>query len=100
MPQEQPYFLKVNDSTTVEVAARRLPDGFYELSPYEQDSTARQLLVNHIEQIQESQRPVTAKDILIPIAILIIIAAVIMLIARKIQKNPKVYDKVVGRSDQ
>lgn len=99
MPQEQPYFLKVNDSTTIEVAARRLPDGFYELSPHQQDSTARKMLIEHIEQIQESQRPVTAKDILIPIGILLIIAAVIMLIAKKIRDNPKLYDKVVGKDE-
>lgn len=99
MPQNEPYLLKLNDSTTIQVAGSRLPDGFYNLSDHQQDSVARQLLIEHIEQIRESRRPVTAGDILVPLAILLVIAAVIMFIAKKVRDNPKLYDKVVRNDD-
>lgn len=100
MPQEDPYFLHLDDSTTIEVAGRRLPEGFHHLNEYQKDSVARKLLAEHIEQVRESQRPVTAKDIIIPLAILLVIAAVIMFIAKKVRDNPKVYDRLVRKDEE
>ncbi len=100
MPQENPYFLKLDDSTTIEVAGRRLPEGFHKLGEYQKDSIARKMLIKHIEQIRESQRPATASDFLVPIAILLIIAAVIMLIAKRVRDNPKLYDRIVRKDEE
>ncbi len=99
MPQEEPYFLRLNDSTTIEVAGRRLPDNFNSFNDHQKDSVARQLYIRHIEQIQEANRPATAKDFLVPLGILLVIAAIIMFIAKKVRDNPKLYNRMVRQDE-
>lgn len=96
MPQpDQPYRVQVTDSTAIEIAPSRLPKGFYKLDERAQDSVAREILITHIEKIQRSKQPPTAKDFLIPMAILLPLTAIVILLARWISKHPKLYDKFV-----
>lgn len=97
MPQPaEPYLLKVNEKSSVEISPHVLPQNFDQLSEYQKDSVARVLLKEHIALLEREKQPPTAKDFLIPIGILLPLSALIIFLARRIKKNPKLYDRVVG----
>lgn len=95
MPQDSPYILVLDSVTSIQIDPSKLPDGFEDLTAGEKDLAARKVVKEHIELIQRSQQPPTARDFIIPLAILFAITIVIIIIARRIRKNPKLYDNIV-----
>ncbi len=95
MPQDTPYTLVLDNETSIEIHPSKLPRGFEKMSPSEKHETARNLVKEHVEKIQRSQQPPTTRDFLVPLGILFALTLVIIIIAKRIRKNPKLYDKVV-----
>lgn len=96
MPQPpEPYLLHVNEKTSIEVNPKVLPKNFYQLNEFQKDSVARKIVIEHIDLLEKERQPPTAKDFLIPIGILLPLAAIMIFLARRIKNNPKLYDRLV-----
>ncbi len=91
MPQDKKYTIDLDDSTTVEFNPDKLPAGFDTLSEADQKT----VLIKIVNDSMGKEEPATAYDILIPLGFVIIFALVILFIARRIQRNPKIYDTIV-----
>ena len=95
MPQQEPYTIILDDSSTITLQEDQLPAGFDTFNAVKKDSVARNIVIEHLNELQAGERPATFRDFAWPLAILFTLSIIILLVAKKIRNNPKVYDNVV-----
>lgn len=93
MPQEKIYTIDLDDSTTIEFNPDMLPTGFDTLQASEKKAILHKIVKDSMTLHEE--KTATASDILLPLVIVFTIALLILFIAKKIRKNPKLYDTIV-----
>src|SRR5687768_13270946 len=95
MPQEGDYKLVIGEDSWVVFKEDVLPDGFDTLDAITQEAVAREIFASHVTKLQEAERPATFEDFAFPLAFLFVFALVVLWLAKRITKNPKLYDNVV-----